>query len=162
MSTDKYNGICQNCIRLLAVQAVFRTKLSKSSLSLFRDGYFKHEKLAFELSQQGEIIDQYFDYYRDDIVEWDTWIRGKLPQELQFRAARWYEEFKPKRRYEAIHEFEVYTLRFWVGKSLIDLLVSSPTRWLKQGATELNEFIEIWNILKNQGAENFDLKKIQQ
>lgn len=114
------------------------------------------------MSQQGEIIDQYFDYCREDIVEWDTWIRGELPQELQFRAARWYEEFKPKRRYEVIHQFEVYTLRFWVGKSLIDLSVSSPRRWIKQGATELNEFIEIWNILKNQGAENFDLKKIQQ
>lgn len=158
-STDKYDGICQNCINLLAIQAVFRSKLYKHSFSLFKDGYFNHQRFTLKLNQQGEVIEQEYDYCRDGVnTWWDSWINDELPKELASRARKWYEEFKPK-SYQAISD-EIYILRFWSEKSLVDISVSSPNYWRRQDASELHEFSEIWNTLMELGVEDVELKKV--
>lgn len=91
-STDKYDGICQNCIGLLAIQAVFKSKSYKHSFSLFKDGYFKQDRMVIELDRKGEAIDRYYDYLHNGIVEWDTWIgKDDLIQELLSRAKQWFQ-----------------------------------------------------------------------
>lgn len=160
LSTDRYDGICQNCIGLLAIQAVFRSKYYKHSFSLFKGGYFKHDRMAIELDQSGKGIDQYYDYRHDGIVEWDTWIKDDIAQNLLSRANQWYDKFKLNTYSTIGDEIAVYVLRFWHKKSLVDVSFSSPRYWSRQGGSELHEFSVIWNTLKEQGGNDDELAAI--
>lgn len=160
-STDKYDGICQNCIGLLAIQAVFKSKSYKHSFSLFKDGYFKQDRMVIELDRKGEAIDRYYDYLHNGIVEWDTWIgKDDLIQELLSRAKQWYDKFKFKTYPTIEDEVGAYVLRVWNETSLVTTSVSSPKYWSRQGASELGEFSAIWNTLKEQGRDDDELTAI--
>jgi hypothetical protein len=150
-STDKYDGICQNCIGLLAIQAILRRKSDNYIFSLFKDGYFRQQKRSIELDQEGEAIDYSLWF------NWDTWLKYELSQELSSRAKQWYDEFKFKTYPTIEDEIGVYVLRFWNEKSLVTISVSSPKYWTKQSASDLHEFAAIWNTLIEQGRDEDEL-----
>jgi hypothetical protein len=160
LSTDKYDGICQNCIGLLAIQAIFKSTSYKHSFSLFKGGYFKQDRMAIKLDQKGEAIDQYYEYLHNGPVEWDTWLKDDLASELLSRAKQWYDEFGEKKYPIVSDEIGVYMLRFWNEKSLVTISVSSPGCWSRKGAYEMNEFSAIWNTLKERGGNDDELAAI--
>jgi hypothetical protein len=158
-STDKYDGICQNCINLLAIQAVFRGKFYKHIFSLFKDGYFNHQRFTFKLDRHGEIIDNEYYFLREGITRpWDSWKNNELPQKLVSRVEKWQKKFKPN-KYQSTNE-DIYYLRFWSNSLLIDISVPSPNCLNDQDASELYEFSDIWNTLMELGIEDVELNRI--